>query len=288
MKANLPNFLIVGGQRCGTTYLWGLLSQHPEIFLSKKKEPQFFGELLRNEKLSLQDYAKHFDNVQNEIAIGEATVENMYIEGIAPLIFKTLGNIKLIFLLRNPILRAYSHYWMMVATHREYFSFENAIKAEKYRVEQSFYGYRNYSYLKRGLYIEQIQRFLPFFPLENMLIIGSKDLYLNTDTTLNTIYQFLGVTQPCTLVKNVDTYHVPVPTHITFFRRLNFLRLVMYGKPGYWKVAPLIRRLQNGLLAEGVAYPEMSERTREKLRHYYEEANRELSKFLGKDLNHWV
>ena len=279
----LPNFLIVGGQRCGTTYLWGLLKQHPQIFMSEEKETQYFGELLQDKGYPIQQYKHHFAAVRNEIAIGEASVENMFLDGIAPLISQTLGNnIRLIFLLRNPIDRAYSHYWMMIAKYREYLPFEKALRAEPHRIHRSFHDLRSYSYISRGYYATQIQRYLRYFPRERMLFLLSDDLYNHTDQTLSSICRHLGVTEHFRFEKSVDKYSMPIPKNITLFRLLNFVQLSIKEKPGYWK----IRAWQNKLLDRKNTYPPMQETTRIKLQEYYLNANQDLGHLLGKDLSH--
>ena len=126
----MPNFLIIGAKKCATTTTYNLLRQHPEIFMPKprRKEPHFF--VFENEEIrfngpkaatttwfwrtrltKLEDYQKLFSEVQNEKAIGEASVTYLYSKKACERIAHYIPNAKLIVLLRNPVDRAFSQLW---------------------------------------------------------------------------------------------------------------------------------------------------------------------------------
>ena len=121
----LPTFIIAGAGKSGTTALWAYLNQHPEICMSRIKEPMFFTNLLGYRqggsieapvyegryKSGLEWYEKLFAKCCQKRALGEASTAYMYAKDAAGLIKKTLPEVKLIFLLRNPVDRLYSNYW---------------------------------------------------------------------------------------------------------------------------------------------------------------------------------
>lgn len=105
----LPNFLIVGAARAGTTSLYYYLKQHPDVFMSPKKEIDFF-DVDKNFEKGLDWYERYFEGYTGQKAIGEASPLYMYLEKVPKRIAKVIPDVKLIFILRNPVDRAYSHY----------------------------------------------------------------------------------------------------------------------------------------------------------------------------------
>lgn len=133
----VPNFLCVGAQKAGTTTLYEILKQHPDIFLPQQvKETKFF---VYEEKFQkgLAFYEKeYFSEWNSQSAIGEVDPAMMFEELAAQRIHHTLGEqVKLIFIFRNPVSRAYSHYLMSQRKGFEDHSFEEAIAAEQERLK---------------------------------------------------------------------------------------------------------------------------------------------------------
>ncbi len=165
----LPNFLCVGTQRAGTTALFSALRLHPEICLTPYKETKFF---LDEEKFSrgLEFYLnQYYKNCGDEKIIGEFDPDYMYFEEVPARIKQVLGDkVKLLFILRDPVSRAYSHYWLTKRRGLEELSFEEAIKVEKQRLSKGYFERLHFSYTDRGFYSRQIERFLKLFPRKNM------------------------------------------------------------------------------------------------------------------------
>ncbi|MFW6009458.1 MAG: sulfotransferase domain-containing protein [archaeon] len=130
----LPNFICPGAQKAATTSLYNILKLHPDVFLPDIKEPQFFA-VDKKYKNGLEWYEKkYYSNVSEEKIIGDISTGYMAIEHSAERIANDLGtNIKIIFLLRNPVDRAYSHYWMEKNKYFEVESFERALELEEER-----------------------------------------------------------------------------------------------------------------------------------------------------------
>ena len=125
----LPNFIIIGAPKCGTTTLSNLLAQHSDVFISKPKEPAFFSRDEVFEK-GIKWYESLFQNVQGECAVGEATTgysTSMYGKVAAKRIAKTIPNVRLIYCVRNPIRRIES-IWMDYVTSKGFGTYENGIK----------------------------------------------------------------------------------------------------------------------------------------------------------------
>ena len=254
----LPDFLIIGAARSGTTSLYQYLTEHPSIIPGVGKEIYFFDKKF---KKGINWYKSFFptkfsmaiikNKQKTKCITGEATPRYLHYPHAPKRIFEFLPKIKLIVLLRNPIDRAYSHYQMEVSSGNEELSFEESIEKEGERTKgimekmqdnenfYSVYFYRK-SYLTRGLYYEQLKRWFKFFPRENFLILKSEDLYSNPSK----IYQ-----------KSLDFLELP-KHELTSFK------------------AHRMRK-----------YSTIKPKTREKLIDYFKPNNEKLYQLLGRDFN---
>ncbi len=194
----LPNFLCIGAQKTGTTTLYQILKEHPDVTVSRpRKETKYF---YRDEeyKLGLEFYSKFFSYEKPKKAIGEFDPDYLYFPYVAERIYNDLGtDVKFIVMFRNPVDRAYSQYLMSIHKGMEKLSFEEALKHEMKRIEK---GGRieknNFSYISRGLYDEQLSRYFKFFSKENFLFINYDEEFKNDLAgTLNKICNFLGIAQ---------------------------------------------------------------------------------------------
>lgn len=275
----LPTFIFCGTQRGGTTTIFHYLKQHPEIGMSEKKDVHYFDFNFNEGK---KWYEKQFNNCQNNKykAIGEAPTFYIYLKEAPKRIYELLPNVKLIFIFRNPIDRAYSHYWHEIKGGCEYLSFENAINKEEERLSSgNIFNQQHYSYLDRGKYVIQLKRFKKYFPNEQMLILINKELKENPEKTIKKIYEFLEVDKDF-IVPNQHT------------------RKNKGKQPRNWKLQRLKHKLPSNFvgrifryaidainLKEG--YPPMKPITREKLINYFKSYNNELEELLGKKLDGW-
>ncbi len=171
-----PNFLIIGASKCGTTTLYDLLDQHPQVCFSSKKEVKFFN-VESNYSKEFEWYSSQFHCGKGK-KIGEATPGYINHPQAAQRIKEKLGDkIKLIVILRHPVDRALSHYNHNVRNGAEWLSFQEAIKEESNRIKKSERYERMFSYLTRGYYSSHIERFLSFFSIENIEVLSfEKDL----------------------------------------------------------------------------------------------------------------
>ncbi len=208
----LPSFIIIGAQRCGTTSLFEYLIQHPSIKKPIYKEIHFFDNYYGAYNLGFGWYRGHFpinifglikDDVDNPTVItGEATPYYIFHPWGPKRIKDALPDVKLIAILRNPVERAYSHYQHSVREGYETLSFKEALEKEEYRLkgerkkmlsDPDYYSFNHnrYSYLSRGIYIQQLRHWRKFFPKEQMLILRSEDLFYDLSTVYSTVLGFL-------------------------------------------------------------------------------------------------
>jgi sulfotransferase family protein len=209
-RRTTPDYIVIGGQKCGTTSLHRYIKQHPQIIPPFKKDSSYFD---ANYFRGFRWYRAHFplqgqmDRLRaggGRFITGEVTTTYIH-HPLAPgRISQQLGSVMFIGLLRNPAARAYSHYQHMVRTGRETLSFHEAIEKEDERLagvlerveagdDDALRSYRNYSYKSRGRYAEQLRRWFAPFPRERFLLLKSEDLFERPEWTCQQVYQFLGL-----------------------------------------------------------------------------------------------
>ena len=217
MRNSLPNFLIVGAAKCGTSSLHNYLNQHPDVFMPsyneqgmKAKEPRFLIKDLVKDRLhngvwDLESYQALFNNVVNEKAIGESTVLYLYYykEAIKN-IKKHLGDdVKIIIMLRNPVDRAFSAYMHVSRSIKESLSFEEALKIEKNRLENDTVLTPMVMYKDMGLYHDMVNAYIENF--NNVHVIMHEDFQKNTKEVVKQTLAFLGILRSVEL--DTDSKH---------------------------------------------------------------------------------
>lgn len=202
-----PDFLIIGTQRGGTTSLHHLLSAHPQIRMAKVKELHFFNRLYSNGINWYMDQFKE-ESGASKFHSGEATPAYLYHPLVPERVAKHLPDVKLIVMLRDPVIRAFSQFMMIRKRGREAESdFMEALKLEAGRLsnlrpiddEQAapddFSGFYQFSYQKRGLYGEQIERWLQCFTLDQFHFIKSEEFFASPEKSLQSLYAFLEIAE---------------------------------------------------------------------------------------------
>ncbi|HWO81095.1 sulfotransferase domain-containing protein [Gaiella sp.] len=196
----LPDFLVIGAQKAGTTALYAYLRWHPGIAGPSWKEVSFFD---RHWWRGEAWYRGQFPLRAGERLVGEASPSYLF-HPLAPERARSLvPGAKLVALLRDPVDRAYSQYQHEVALGREPLSFEDALAAEDERlvgeVERLIADPRAFSrawwdhtYTARGRYAEQLERWLEAFPSEQLLVVRTEDLGERPAETYASILAFLG------------------------------------------------------------------------------------------------
>ncbi|WP_020529662.1 sulfotransferase domain-containing protein [Flexithrix dorotheae] len=269
MPEHLPNFIIIGSPRAGTTWIDNNIRCHPEIFMPKKKELHFFD---RDFEKGLAYYHSYFDTVTNEKVIGEATPSYLHKPGIAQKIYDTLGkDIKIIVSLRHPVDRLYSRYWNAKSKFNEN---KNLTFEEKIKSKQEF--------ISEGLYASHLKKYYELFPAENILVLLFDDLEEDPAKFLKKIYQFLKVDEsyiaPLTNGKiNAASSKPKLGKSILLNYSSRFFR-----KIHLYTLSQTLEKLNQKKL------PKMDPKTRSWLiDEVYKESNNELEVLLGRNLDSW-
>ena len=194
------SFLVAGAQKSGTSALHSYLKQHPHLWLSTKKELHFFDD--ETIDWTQPDYKNYQPGVRAQsesIPAGEATPIYIYWPNSMERIKRYNPNMKLIFIFRQPVERAWSHWKKENRRRRERHSFSWAIRKGRARVTNSSEAsdYRRYfSYIERGFYGEQLQKVLLLFPRQQLLLLRSEDLEADPTHVIRKISAFLQVPAP--------------------------------------------------------------------------------------------
>ena len=204
----LPDLIVIGVVRGGTTSLYHYLSQHPCIAKSAYDELGFFDS---NFHLGLNWYRSLFPTTFEKNRIKskyghfmtyDVTPFYIYNPHVAQRILDVLPHVKIISILRNPVDRAYSNYYLGVRSGDEKRTFENTIDSDLKLIQEHENDSKNdnyfeqiigKSYLARGFYTEQLQLWMDKFPKEQLLVISSKDLASKTADTLAIVFDFLNL-----------------------------------------------------------------------------------------------
>lgn len=201
-----PNFLIIGAPKCGTTALYHVLKQHPEIYMSPVKEPHYFtfnGEIpifngpggsyfRRVAVTSPVDYLMLFASAHGYHAIGEASPSYLRSQVAATRIFNSLPTAKIIVLLRQPADRAYSHFQYSRANAVEPLSsFSDALEQESLREANGWSPI--HFYRQGGFYFSSLSRYFELFPREQIRVYLYEDWNESPEAVLQDLFRFLGV-----------------------------------------------------------------------------------------------
>lgn len=294
----IPNFLIIGAAKAGTTSLYDYLNQHPQIYMSPIKEPRFFA--LEGEKLDFggpaqginrtsvttwEQYCQLFQEVTTEKAIGEAST--VYLSDLkAPQRIKHyLPEVKLIAILRDPAERAFSSYVHLVRDGYENLSFAEAIEAEPSRIKEKWQPL--WYYKERGFYYEQLQRYFAIFKPEQIKIYLYKELAADSTAVIQELTRFLGVN---------DTFTPDLTRkNVSGIPKNRFLQnLFTKDNPIKSVVKPLLPKslrqsvLQNVTKSNLGTKPTLSPQMRQKLIAIYREDILKLQELIQKDLSEWL
>ena len=193
----LVDFMIVGGQKCGTSALHRFLSLHPEIGMPKRKELHVFDNLDPTSRWSTQQiderYRPYFDANRDAMVRGEATPIYMYWQHIPPALRRYNPKLKVIALIRDPVARAISQYHMEFARGDEARPLWLALLLEPFRLRRSERSRRRHGYRSRGLFSVQLRALQRCFGNDQLLVVGSEQLLQQHAETLRRTFEFLGV-----------------------------------------------------------------------------------------------
>jgi len=195
-QRKLPSFFVVGAQKAGTTTLHHWLSQESLICLPTIKETHFFSDPNRF-GVGIDWYMDHFRTNRENSILGEVDPEYMFAEGTGERIFRYIPDAKFVFIFRHPIERAYSSYLMAVRRGYETLPFGEALLAESERIRNDKEGFSimHHSYMLRGRYADQVERYIKTFSRENILYVRFEDLFNEkvAQMTYERVCRFIGM-----------------------------------------------------------------------------------------------
>ena len=286
----LPNFIIVGAPKAGTTSLYHYLSEHPEVFMSEPKEVNFFsrkeieaqGLYYADFKAKdMESYEQLFDGVKHEKAVGEGSVSYLFYPNTPQKIKDVLPDVKIIILLRDPVERAFSHYLMDLRLGLVDMSLESIVSGEVNN-EKSRLFYQQY--IELGLYYEQVKRYLNIFGKEQVKIYLQEDLRAKGNNVITDLYAFLGVdeTYRPDMARQHNTFSMPKKNMIGNLYTSNFMRVLVRNI-----VPDKLKNIMKGFVFDNKPKPVLPPETKRKLQELYLGDIEKLEKLIDRDLSAW-
>jgi hypothetical protein len=196
----LPDFIVGGAPRAGTSWLSTLLDRHPSIYMAKpaKPEPKFFLVDALYAK-GLEYYSRTwFHGVGDDVRAGEKSTDYLESAAAAGRIARDLPDVRLVFVLREPVARAYSNYLWTKMNGLEHEDFRTALLLEETRereLPERLRFARPYSYYSRGLYADMLQPYFDRFPREHILVLRFEDISEAPVAVAERLHRFIGVEQ---------------------------------------------------------------------------------------------
>ncbi len=283
------DFFIAGVHKSGTTTLYDLLSQDSRIYLPKIKENPSF----TNPNIEMGFLEMLYSEYEFEELIGGAYANAIFFEDSAKKLYENNNQIKIIIILRNPVDRAYSAYnYSYRLGIEKNNSFEIAINAELKNNYSNYIDIANRTYLKHGLYYNQIVKYMEVFPAEHIHIILFDDLLKNAENVLKGIYNFIGLKykKNISFVKSNSSSIVKLSwLHKLLFQE-NMLKTVyqrfMPKKLHYVINYKLVKKLES-INKTNKKYKPINLKIKKYLQGYFFDHNKKLEKLIKRDLSAW-
>ncbi len=272
----LPNFIIIGGMKCGTTSLHRYLEKHPDVFMSKKKELKFFVDAKNGTwSRGLDWYRSQFAGAGDAAVVGEATPEytkNTVFPGVAERMSSVLPDARLLYILRDPIQRMLSHYVHLCSSGRERRSPTKALTAKG----------RN-AYLDCSSYYLQLEPYLELYPRSRIHITTLEELQADPAKTMRSIFRFLDIDDEFFTDAFVKVYHSSTKKR----RRTRVDRILERVLPT--SMAKRVRSMPrfDSLLQKPVEKPTLPDSARGEIRRRLSEDVARLRELTGRDFSKW-
>lgn len=304
-KHRVPDFIIGGGMKCATTSLHHMLGRHPDVFIPDYElkffsvddfvqQPEFVYPRGNGEWISydyerffdeyLEWYSAFFEPAETNHLIGEDTPTYLAAEHAPQRIANLLPGVKLIFLLRNPVERTYSHYWHWVRSGRAFYSFEDCLR------------FQTVPLLQRSFYREQLQAYFDRFDASQIKVVLFEQLVKEPEVVFHDVLGFLGLSEaplaPESSAKNLGStprfkklklLHNRLMRTFIGYKHTNFLPgNVKDVIPRRWGYIDKILRTVNPM--RPVKPKPMGDESRKFLTDYFVRRNAGLSELLGYSL----
>jgi len=286
MKGQLPNFFVIGAMKCGTTSLHSYLDQHPDFFMSKVKEIDFFIPSGNFDK-GIDWYLEHFITDKSWRGESSQNYSKCHVpayEGAAQRIFEAVPDANLIYVVRDPIMRLESHYA------------ESVTGEDQDKSLAEFLGYPDNigkdGFVQTSNYYLQLSEYLKFFSREQIHIVEFDQLISDRLNCMNKIFEFLGASQ----VNDESLFEFAKNTTRGKQKKSSFGRFVGQSKVSkVIKKSPLAkaaRKILNSDLVSQYRYDNfekisISEEALEAVKEVLEEDTNRFREISGLELNHW-
>jgi hypothetical protein len=270
----LPNFIIVGAMKAGTSSLAASLRAHSDIF-TPANEVHFF-DVPRRYAKGLRKYRSYFTGWQGERAVGEKTPTYSYQAAAPERIASLLPEVKLIWIFRHPVARMVSHYWFFVSTGKERLSIDKALAREEAgRTTDYTMRYRD-----RSIYVKQVQRFQQFFSLDQMLFLLFEEYIQDPAGALARVCRFLEVDPEFEFPSR------PARKNVTRIPRIQLLQWANYHlfRRRSTRIYRQLRRLNR---RRTPGYPSLDPETGRELAAFFTPYNQQLATLTGLDIALW-
>jgi hypothetical protein len=278
----LPNVLIGGAQKSGTTTLHHFLGSHPESFTPRDRQEIHYVDVEASRGRDLDWYRSLFSGWAGEPVVFQTSPLYLFLPVVPDRVQRVIPGARIVFVLRDPVNRAYSHYWHEIRFGRETLPFEAALAAEPERIDRGFEYLRAYSYEARGHYLPQLKRYCDRFRRDRMLVLRTEDLSGDLTGLARRLGAFLGL-DPGPWLDGTRDRVVPVFNRRKIPRSRILQRMMLpfrQGLPGLvWLVEKLNLRSSD--------YPAMARETREMLRARFLPELPELEELIESDLSQW-
>ena len=295
----LPNFLIIGAPKAGTTSLYRYLAEHPKVFMSPLKEPKFFaiegqdvdysgpGDDTHEYVTDYETYLSLFDTATSETALGEASPWYLHMRGSAERIHTHIPNVKIVAILRDPVERAYSQFCMHKGYRHEPISdFESAWQAEAKRMSDNWSP--RWFYRDRGFYYAQLRRYFDIFDKEQIRVYLFDDLERDSLAVVQDIYEFLGVDSNFFPDTNQKFNMRPHRSSSGLYAALRWSDRIRSIATGLARTPVGSRLARIGTKLDSQKRVSLATATRRRLIEEYRDDIVQLSGLIDRDLSHWL
>ena len=291
----LPNFMCLGAAKSGTTTLYDILRQHPDIYIPAFKEPHFF-DIPENYKNGIEWYKRNYFRNANKKIIADFTPSYFFEKEAPKRIFKNLGrDMKFLVVFRNPVDRAYSHYLHSKRDDHESENFEKSLELEvsrlnKHENQSDYLSYLRHSYVHQGLYAQMINRYLQYFSLDNFLFIHfENELLQERELTIKRILEFLEIDSSVLLRTDIRSNPSSKEKSKSLKKLMNkrgwFREVIKFMVPS----KPLRQIINNKIQRMNIKESESQQLSRELrsdiLKNYFREDISNLERIINKKMN---